>query len=86
MALSATDLYVKYRDDHDKEFARIESGSGGKGDPLNSARISLDADGDQSKAINNVKTPCIIVSASGMVSGAVCCIIWRNDCPMRATP
>jgi metallo-beta-lactamase family protein len=24
---------------------------------------------DQSKAINNVKTPCIIVSASGMVSG-----------------
>ena len=69
MALSATDLYVKYRDDHDKEFARIESGSGGKGDPLNVHEFHLTRTADQSKAINNVKTPCIIVSASGMVSG-----------------
>src|SRR6266478_1013671 len=69
MALSATDLYVKYRDDHDKEFARIESGNGGKGDPLSVHEFHLTRTADQSKAINNVKTPCIIVSASGMVSG-----------------
>ena len=69
MALSATDLYVKYREDHDKEFVEVESGNGGKGDPLNVHEFHLTRTTDQSKAINNVKTPCIIVSASGMVSG-----------------
>jgi metallo-beta-lactamase family protein len=69
MALSATDLYVKYREDHDKEFMQVESANGGKGDPLNVHEFHLTRTADQSKAINNVKTPCIIVSASGMVSG-----------------
>jgi metallo-beta-lactamase family protein len=69
MALSATDLYVKYSEDHDQEFVRVESGNGGKGDPLNVHEFHLTRTADQSKAINNVKTPCIIVSASGMVSG-----------------
>jgi metallo-beta-lactamase family protein len=69
MALSATDLYVKYREDHDKNFAQVESANGGKGDPLNVHEFHLTRTPDQSKAINNVKTPCIIVSASGMVSG-----------------
>lgn len=69
MALSATDLYVKYREDHDKEFVQVESANGGKGDPLNVHEFHLTRTMDQSKAINNVKTPCIIVSASGMVSG-----------------
>jgi metallo-beta-lactamase family protein len=69
MALSATDLYVKYREDHDQEFVQVESESGGKGDPLSVHEFHLTRTADQSKAINNVKTPCIIVSASGMVSG-----------------
>jgi metallo-beta-lactamase family protein len=69
MALSATDLYVKYREDHDQEFIQVESANGGKGDPLNVHEFHLTRTADQSKAINNVKTPCIIVSASGMVSG-----------------
>ena len=69
MALSATDLYVKYREDHDKNFLQVESANGGKGDPLNVHEFHLTRTADQSKAINNVKTPCIIVSASGMVSG-----------------
>jgi metallo-beta-lactamase family protein len=69
MALSATDLYVKYREDHDKNFVQVESANGGKGDPLNVHEFHLTRTADQSKAINNVKTPCIIVSASGMVSG-----------------
>jgi len=33
MALDATELYLKHREDHDLEFSREESG--GKGDPLN---------------------------------------------------
>jgi metallo-beta-lactamase family protein len=68
MAISATDLYVKHKEDHDLEFAR-EEGSDGKGDPLNVHEFHLTRSVEESKAINNVKTPCIIISASGMVSG-----------------
>src|SRR6266481_1394868 len=68
MALSATDLYLKHKEDHDLEYAR-EEGSGGKGDPLSVHEFHLTRSVEESKAINNVKTPCIIISASGMVSG-----------------
>jgi metallo-beta-lactamase family protein len=68
MALSATDLYLKHKEDHDLEFTR-EEGSDGKGDPLNVHEFHLSRSVEQSKAINNVKSPCIIVSASGMISG-----------------
>jgi metallo-beta-lactamase family protein len=68
MALSATDLYLKHREDHDLEYAR-EEGSDGKGDPLNVHEFHLTRSAEESKAINNVKTSCIIISASGMVSG-----------------
>ena len=68
MALSATDLYLKHEEDHDLEYAR-EEGSGGKGDPLSVHEFHLTRSVEESKAINNVKTPCIIISASGMVSG-----------------
>jgi metallo-beta-lactamase family protein len=68
MALSATDLYLKHREDHDLEYVR-EEGSDGKGDPLNVHEFHLTRSAEESKAINKVKTPCIIISASGMVSG-----------------
>src|SRR5256884_2380680 len=68
MALRATDLYIKHKEDHDLEFAR-EEGSDGKGDPLNVHEFHLTPSAEESKAINKVKTPCIIISASGMVSG-----------------
>jgi metallo-beta-lactamase family protein len=68
MALSATDLYIKHKEDHDLEFTR-EEGSDGRGDPLNVHEFHLTRTAEESKAINNVKTPCIIISASGMVSG-----------------
>jgi metallo-beta-lactamase family protein len=66
MALSATDLYLKYKDDHDLQFGRDEQGGG---DPLSVKEFHLTRTAQDSKAINEVKTPCIIVSASGMVSG-----------------
>ena len=68
MALRATDLYIKHKEDHDLEFAREEGGDG-KGDPLNVHEFHLTPSAEESKAINKVKTPCIIISASGMVSG-----------------
>src|SRR5882762_9966755 len=67
MALSATDLYLKYAQDHDLEFTRIADN--GKGDPLDVHQFHLTRTTDESKQINNVKTPCIIVSASGMITG-----------------
>ncbi len=68
MALSATDLYLKHKEDHDLAYVR-EEGSDGKGDPLNVHEFHLTRSAEESKAINKVKTPCIIISASGMVSG-----------------
>jgi metallo-beta-lactamase family protein len=65
MALSATDLYLKYKEDHDVEFAREENSGG---DPLNVHEFHLARSVEESKQINNVKT-CIIISASGMVTG-----------------
>src|ERR1700730_8732397 len=67
MALSATDLYLKYTEDHDLEFIRLDSG--GKGDPLSVHEVHLTRSAEESKQINKVKTPCIIVSASGMAAG-----------------
>jgi metallo-beta-lactamase family protein len=69
MALSATDLYVRHREDHNLTFSQLEGGNRGKGDPLNVHIFHLTRTTEESKQINNVKTPCIIVSASGMVSG-----------------
>src|SRR5436853_620197 len=68
MALRATDLYIKHKEDHDLEFAREEGGDG-KGDPLNVHEFHLTRSVEESKAINDVKKPCIIISASGMISG-----------------
>jgi metallo-beta-lactamase family protein len=67
MAQSATDLYLKYRAEHDADYAKIDDG--GQGDPLNVREFHLTRTVEESKAINKVKTPCIIVSASGMVAG-----------------
>jgi metallo-beta-lactamase family protein len=66
MALSATDLYLKHKEDHDLEFARDEQNGG---DPLNVHEFHLARSVEDSKKINDVKTPCIIISASGMVTG-----------------
>jgi metallo-beta-lactamase family protein len=66
MALSATDLYLKHKEDHDLQFARDEQNGG---DPLNVHEFHLARSVEDSKKINDVKTPCIIISASGMVTG-----------------
>jgi metallo-beta-lactamase family protein len=67
MALSATDFYLRHHEDHDLEFTREEGD--GTGDPLCVHHFHLTRTTEESKQINNVKTPCIIVSASGMVTG-----------------
>jgi metallo-beta-lactamase family protein len=66
MALNATQLYLKHNEDHDLQFARDEQNGG---DPLSVHEFHLTRSVEESKAINSVKTPCIIISASGMVTG-----------------
>ena len=66
MAQSATDLYLKHKEDHDLNFARDEQNGG---DPLSVQEFHLTRSVEESKQINDVKTPCIIISASGMVTG-----------------
>jgi len=67
MALSATELCLKHREDHNQEFLHEESN--GKADPLDVHEFHLTRTPEESKQINKVTTPCIIVSASGMASG-----------------
>ena len=65
MAINVTSLYMSHHEDHDPEFTREESG----GDPLNAHKVHMTRAVEESKQINNVTTPCIILSASGMATG-----------------
>lgn len=66
MAISVTDLYMRHHEDHDLQFTREEDN---QGDPLNTHEVHMTRSVEESKQINNVKTPCIILSASGMATG-----------------
>jgi metallo-beta-lactamase family protein len=54
MALDATDLYLKHKEDHDLQYVQ-EEGTDGKGDPLNVHEFHLTRSVEESKAINNVQ-------------------------------
>jgi metallo-beta-lactamase family protein len=62
MAISVTDFYLRHREDHDVEFRREH-------DPLNSHKVHLTRSAEESRQINKMNAPCIIVSASGMATG-----------------
>jgi metallo-beta-lactamase family protein len=66
MAISVTSLYEKYREDHDLEFSAEESRGD---DPLNVHEVHMTRSVEDSKKINDVVSPCIIISASGMITG-----------------
>ncbi len=65
MAISVTGLYLKHPEDHDEEFTREEA----SGDPLNVRSVHMTRTTAESKAINGMHDPCIIISASGMATG-----------------
>ncbi|MGB6874463.1 MAG: MBL fold metallo-hydrolase [Candidatus Acidiferrales bacterium] len=67
MAISVTNLYVRHREDHRLQFTQEEMS--GKHDPLNVHEVHMTRSMEESKKINDVKTPCIIISASGMCTG-----------------
>jgi metallo-beta-lactamase family protein len=67
MAISVTALYKEHPEDHDIDFTRMENN--GDHDPLNLHEVHMTRTVQESKKINDVTSPCIIVSASGMVTG-----------------
>src|SRR5258706_284490 len=64
MAISVTDLYMRHHEDHDQIFTKEES----NGNPLDAHTVHYMRTVEDSKKINNVKTPAIIISASGMAT------------------
>jgi metallo-beta-lactamase family protein len=66
MAVDATPLFLAHREDHDSEMARMIAAGG---EPLRPAQLTFARSPDQSKAINGVRGPCVILSASGMATG-----------------
>ncbi len=67
MAISVTNLYVRHPEDDRPQF--VQEAASGKHDPLNVHEVHMTQSVDESKKINDVKTPCIIISASGMCTG-----------------
>jgi metallo-beta-lactamase family protein len=65
MAISVTDLYLRHHEDHDLTFTADEK----TGNPLDAHTVHYMRTVEDSKKINDVRTPAIIVSASGMATG-----------------
>lgn len=65
MAVSVTDLYQRYKNEFELEFQREAQ----NGDPLNCHEFHLTRSVEESKQINKMNMPCIIISASGMATG-----------------
>src|ERR1700722_4373154 len=66
MAISVTTLYAKHPEDHDLDFTKAENQGN---DPLNMHEVHMTRSVEESKKINDVVSPCVIVSASGMITG-----------------
>jgi metallo-beta-lactamase family protein len=67
MAINVTGLYANHTEDHDLEFTKEELE--GNHDPLNMHEVHMTRTVEESKKINDVVSPCIIISASGMATG-----------------
>ena len=67
MAISVTGIYARHHEDHDLDFTALEQQ--GDKDPLNLRDVHMTRSVEDSKKINSVNSPCIIVSASGMATG-----------------
>ena len=65
MAISVTDFYMRHHEDHSLTFTTEEK----DGNPLDAHTVHYMRTVDDSKKINDVHSPAIIISASGMATG-----------------
>ena len=66
MGIEATEIYSRHTEEHDFEMARLTNH---ERNPIRSRRMIVDRTPEESKSINNIKGPLIIISASGMATG-----------------
>ncbi len=66
MAIGAVEIFLKYKNEYNEEAKRL---IGQYGSPLEWPGFSFDSTPEQSKKINELRFPCIIVSSSGMATG-----------------
>ena len=66
MGLEATEIYSRHTDEHNFEMAKLRDQ---ERCPISSRRMVIARTPEQSKSINNLKGPLIIISASGMATG-----------------
>ena len=66
MGIEATDIYSRHTEEHDFEMARLTNH---ERNPIRSRHMTVDRTPEESKSINNLKGPLIIISASGMATG-----------------
>jgi metallo-beta-lactamase family protein len=66
MAIDATDLYRRHREEHNLETGELEANGLKLFSPPN---VHFDRTREQSVALNGIRFPVIIVSASGMATG-----------------
>ena len=66
MGIEATEIYCRHIEEHDFEMQQLRSQ---ENCPISSRHMVVDKTPEQSKAINSLKGPLIIISASGMATG-----------------
>jgi metallo-beta-lactamase family protein len=66
MAVDATQIYARHREDHNLAMTDLEDAHKS---PLRTRQFFLDHSVDQSKALNRIIGPIVIISASGMATG-----------------
>jgi metallo-beta-lactamase family protein len=66
MASAVTELYCRHPEDHDIEMTKLTSRDEC---PLESHNVRFVRTPDESKAINKLNGPCIIIASSGMATG-----------------
>lgn len=66
MATAVTDLYCRHPEDHDLEMTALTSRDAC---PLESHAVRFVRTPDESKALNSIDGPCVIIASSGMATG-----------------
>jgi metallo-beta-lactamase family protein len=66
MGIEATEIYCRHIEEHDFEMRQLRNQ---ESCPISSQHMVVDRTPEQSKAINSLKGPLIIISASGMATG-----------------
>jgi len=66
MAIDATEMYMRHREEHDLEATALEAEGT---NPLRPRRLGFSRTVDESKKINSSRDPAIVISASGMATG-----------------